>query len=77
MLIMATFTDLHIPLTSITQRFESIDTDYFLEPHEKANNLNEYNIDAALDRIATIDYQQLYQTIALNITQKQNLNKLR
>jgi len=73
MLIMATFTDLRIPLTRIAQRFEGIDTDYFLEPHEKSNNLNEYNIGAALDRIATIDYQQLYQTIALNIIQKHNI----
>jgi hypothetical protein len=38
MLIMGTFTDMRIPLTHITERFEGIDTQYFLNPKTKQTN---------------------------------------
>ena len=70
MLIMGTFTDMRIPLTRIKERFENIDTPYFLTPQDKTGDLNEFNVGKALDRIAEKDYQQIYQTIALNAIQK-------
>jgi transposase len=72
-LILTTFTDMRIPLTRIAQRIEPIDVEYFLSPEDKTNQINEYNVAEALDRIADIDYEQMYQTIALTALQKYNI----
>lgn len=70
MLVMGTFTDMRIPLTRITERFENINIGYFLTPQDKTDDLNEFNVGKALDRIAKKDYEQIYQTIALSAIQK-------
>jgi transposase len=70
MLVMGTFTDMRIPLTRITERFKSINVNYFLTPQDKSDDLNEFNVGKALDRIAEKDYEQIYQTIALSAIQK-------
>jgi len=69
-LVMSTFTDIRIPLTRIAQRFENTDIQYFLDPQDKSCEINQYNIGAALDRIAQTDYNQTYQTLALSAIQK-------
>jgi len=69
MLVMATFTDIRIPLTHLEDRLESIDVEYFLDPEDKSSFVNESNVGEALDRIAEIDYDGLYESIALSAMQ--------
>lgn len=70
MLVMSTFTDIRIPLTHLEDRLENIDLEYFLEPEDKPSFVNSSNVGEALDRIGEIDYDGIYETIALTAVKK-------
>jgi len=73
MLVLATFTDIRVPLTHLAERFEDIDTKFFLDPEDKAEHINEYNVGEAMDRLAEVDYYGLYESIALTAVQEYNV----
>jgi len=66
MLVLGTLTDIRIPLTHIEDRLEGIDTEFFLEPDDKSSYVNESNVGEALDRLSEVDYDGLYEKMALS-----------
>jgi len=73
MLIMSTFTDIRIPLSHLDDRLESIDVDFFLGSDDKNANVTSYNVGEALERIGEIDYNGIYETMALSAVRKYNM----
>jgi len=64
-LILSTFTDIRIPLTHLEERLENIDIEYFLDSADKSSYVNSSNVGEALERIGEIDYNTLYEKLAL------------
>jgi transposase len=70
MLVLATFTDIRIPFSHLEDRLENLDVEHFLEPEDKSNYVNESNVGEAMDRMGEIDYDRLYETMALTAVQQ-------
>ena len=73
MLVLGTFTDLRIPLSHLEDRLEGIDAGYFLDPMDKSTFVNESNMGEALDRIGEVDYDGLYEKMALSAVRLYNM----
>jgi len=68
-LVMSTFTDIRIPLTHLEDRLENIDVEYFLDSDDKSTFVNSSNVGEALDRIGDVDYDGIYERLALSAIQ--------
>jgi transposase len=66
MFLLSTFTDIRVPLVHLDDRLERIDTRHFLGCGEKSVFINSYNVGEAMDRLGTIDFEGLYESIALS-----------
>ena len=69
-LVLATFTDMRVPLTHIQDRTQGMDLDYLLGKSYMPHNINEFNVGRALERIGGINVNQPYETLALSAMQK-------
>ena len=63
--ILSTFTDMRVPLSHLEERMEGIDVEIFLEADDKSSFVNESNVGESLDRLGEVDYEGMYETIAL------------
>ena len=72
-LVLSTFTDIRIPLTHLEDRLENIDVGYFLEAGDKSDFVNSSNVGEALERIGDIDYNTIYESLALSAVQMYNI----
>jgi len=63
--ILSTFTDIRVPLSHLEERMEGIDVENFLEAEDKSSFVNESNVGEALDRLGEVDYEGIYETMAL------------
>lgn len=68
-LILSTFFDVRIALIHLERRFDGIDLSFFLSKDSKSSDVNSFNAGRALDRIGEIDYNGLYETMALSAIQ--------
>ena len=67
LLILSTFSDIRTPLTHLEDRFEGIDTSFFLSSVSKTASVNSFNAGRALERIGQADPEKLYETLALSV----------
>ena len=65
-LILSTFTDMRVPLSHLEERMEGIDVEIFLEAGDKSSFVNESNVGEALDRLGEVEYERMYETMALS-----------
>lgn len=63
--ILSTFLDIRTPLTHLEDRFEGIDLDFFVSSQSKSSYVNSFNAGRALERIGSIDYGRIYESLAL------------
>ena len=73
MLVMGTFTDIRIPLNHLEDRLDGIDAEYFLDSLDKSTFVNESNVGEALDRIGEVDYDGLYEKVALSAVRQYDM----
>lgn len=69
-LILATFTDMRVPLTHIQERTQEMDLDYLLGKEDMPHNIHQFNVGRALERIGETNVNQPYETLALTAMQK-------
>ncbi len=64
--ILATFFDIRAPLSLIKKRFVGIDTEFFFGEGISAEDLNDFAIGRALDKIAVANPDLLFRTVCLS-----------
>lgn len=71
--ILSTMSDMRVPLSHLEDRLEGIDVEHFLDPEDKSTYVNESNIGEALDRMGKIDFDGIYEKVALSALQQYNI----
>jgi hypothetical protein len=64
--IIATFTDLRVPLTHLRERLSEMDVSYLIGEKAEDNDINAFNAGRALERIGESDCDKAYETMVLN-----------
>lgn len=73
-LILGTFADMRAPLSHIDKHFEGVDIQYLFGEHATLDKINQYNAGEALDRLSGIDFNGLYESIALDVVKRNGIS---
>lgn len=67
--VLATFTDIRVPLTHLQERLSGMDLAYLIGEEAENHDINAFNAGRALERIGESDCNQPYETMALSALQ--------